>query len=156
MYNTTSANISAMWKNHWGNTQGSTARIENMTRSYHFMKPGPRARLEMRIGESATFKRKKKKKKYIRDGFVDAGNARRRTCAHQNHGHKSGLERFEPGTNIWTPVNRDQETVLPPQSGILRPGFNLRAGSIRPHLSSHSCPGVLYMTFHGSSNASNL
>lgn len=63
MYNTTSANISAMWKNHWGNTQGSTARIENMTRSYHFMKPGPRARLEMRIGESATFKRKKKKKK---------------------------------------------------------------------------------------------
>lgn len=46
--------------------------------------------------------------------------------------------------------------VFPPQSGIFNPGFNFRPGSIKPHLSSHSLPGVFKVTFHGSSNASNL
>lgn len=46
--------------------------------------------------------------------------------------------------------------VLPPQSGILRPGLRLRAASMRPHLVSQFSFAVLYMTFHGSSNASNL
>jgi hypothetical protein len=45
---------------------------------------------------------------------------------------------------------------LPPQSGILMPGLRLRLMSMRPHLSSHSLPFVLYWIFHGSSNAENL
>lgn len=40
--------------------------------------------------------------------------------------------------------------------GITSPFFRSRFTSIRPHLSSHSFPGVLYTTFHGSSNAENL
>lgn len=48
------------------------------------------------------------------------------------------------------------EAVLPSQDGIFRPGLILRAASINPHLSSHACPGVLNMTFQGSSKASNL
>lgn len=49
-----------------------------------------------------------------------------------------------------------EPTVRPPQSGMTRPGFKFRPGSISPHRSSHSWPGVLNMTFQGSSNASNL
>lgn len=50
------------------------------------------------------------------------------------------------------------ETVFPPQSGILTPGFSFLARSINPHLSSHSFPisGSLNLFFHGSSKASNL
>lgn len=40
--------------------------------------------------------------------------------------------------------HKTYEAVLPPQSGILRPDLILRAASMRPHLSSHSLPGVLY------------
>lgn len=47
-------------------------------------------------------------------------------------------------------------SAAPPQSGILSPGLRLRFTSIRPHLSSHSFPGSLKLTFHGSSNAENL
>jgi hypothetical protein len=47
-------------------------------------------------------------------------------------------------------------TVSPPQLGMFKPFLRFRAGSIRPHLSSHCCVGVLYDTFQGSSNASNL
>src|SRR6266536_6038710 len=50
----------------------------------------------------------------------------------------------------------NHETVCPPQSGIFSPGFSTLPGSIRPHLSSHDLPGLLNMTFHGSSKASNL
>lgn len=35
------------------------------------------------------------------------------------------------------------ETVWPPQSGIVTPFFRLRSMSMRPHLSSHSLPGSL-------------
>lgn len=47
-------------------------------------------------------------------------------------------------------------TVWPPQLGMVNPGFKFRPGSIKPHLSSHSLPGVLRLCFHGSSKASNL
>jgi len=46
--------------------------------------------------------------------------------------------------------------VLPPQSGILMPLFRFRSTSMIPHLSSHCSVGVLYLTFQGSSKASNL
>lgn len=36
------------------------------------------------------------------------------------------------------------------------PGLRFRPASIRPHLSSHCSSLVLYCSFHGSSNASNL
>ena len=47
-------------------------------------------------------------------------------------------------------------TVLPSQSGIFKPGFNVRSGYINPHLSSQFSSAVLNRTFQGSSNASNL
>jgi hypothetical protein len=47
-------------------------------------------------------------------------------------------------------------TVAPLQDGICSPVFRFLPGSIMPHLSSHCCVGVLYCTFQGSSNASNL
>jgi hypothetical protein len=39
-------------------------------------------------------------------------------------------------------ADADQEIVSPLQSGIFNPGFKFLAGSISPHLSSQSFPGV--------------
>src|SRR5882724_8387435 len=50
---------------------------------------------------------------------------------------------------------QDQDAVVPPQLGIVTPGFRFRLTSISPHLSSHSSPGVSNWIFHGSSKASN-
>lgn len=48
------------------------------------------------------------------------------------------------------------DTVLPSQSGMVTPFFRFRSTSMRPHLSSHSLPFVLYVIFQGSSKAENL
>ncbi len=60
--------------------------------------------------------------------------------------------RRENARRLWS----IHQTDSPPQSGITRPGFRFLAESMRPHLSSHSLPGLLNLTFHGSSKAENL
>ena len=68
------------------------------------------------------------------------------------------IHRAAPPLNSLTKPSRSiaHAAVLPPQSGILMPLFRFRSTSMIPHLSSHCSVGVLYLTFQGSSKASNL
>jgi hypothetical protein len=85
---------------------------------------------------------------------------------HAGHIHKNAVNaelHAGPMPQSRTKTKRCQEdashhddTVFPSQSGIVTPFFRFRFTSMRPHLSSHSFPLVLYVIFQGSSKAENL